>query len=459
MTVYRLLRSCAFATGALAAPCALLVACAAAQTESGRLTIQTIEPEQQHVGAEHRCPPITLSAEQIQALAREDVAVEQIVDRLIADQNIAIDSEHQARQASAQPVSFRLGPNTFSLRRNFFYSQNAPSAATEAVVNLSIQWPCLEPLPQGFNFANDKDASMRAISITARYLDPERITVPAAMQRTLLPLDPESPAQRANPLENLAMRLQGDAVHDGLVPYYADLDAVERYLRNRHPGNARVHSRENTVQLSKDWCIWRGPGGDPLSVIKCDNRELPDGLVIEGPVVEDDPAVQRRAACDHQFALPTLGIVVEMSYARAFCRTGAGLNSASKRSFAQPVLEQKRWRVSGLNNKDVEILSFYAENGNRELYWNYLAQKPGNDGYGLLALGVVRNDNVPGQVADAYAQSAALATRPGGTSKVASEGFGASSDHSRREGFPLESVSASTIPAETPPVGRHASPD
>ncbi len=176
----------------------------------------------------------------------------------------------------------------------------------------------MEPLPQGFNFANDKDASKRAISITARYLHPERITVPAAMQRTLLPLDPESPAQRASPLENLAMRLQGDAVHDGLVPYYADLDAVERYLRNRHPGNARAHSRENTVQLSKDWYIRRGPGGDPLSVIKCDNRELPDGLVIEGPVVEDDPAVQRRAACDHQFALPTLGIVVEMSYARAF---------------------------------------------------------------------------------------------------------------------------------------------
>lgn len=73
--------------------------------------------------------------------------------------------------------------------------------------------------------------------------------------------------------------------------------------------------------------------------------------------------------------------------------------------------------MSRLNNKDVEILSFYAENGNRELYWNYLAQKPGNDGYGLLALGVVRNDNVPGQVANYYAQSAAQATRPGMTER------------------------------------------
>jgi hypothetical protein len=61
--------------------------------------------------------------------------------------------------------------------------------------------------------------------------------------------------------------------------------------------------------------------------------------------------------------------------------------------------------MSGLNGQDIEILRQYAQQGNRELYWNYLAQKPGNDGYGLLALGVVRNDNVPGQVANSYAQS------------------------------------------------------
>ncbi len=63
--------------------------------------------------------------------------------------------------------------------------------------------------------------------------------------------------------------------------------------------------------------------------------------------------------------------------------------------------------MSGLNRKDIEILRYYADAGNRELYWNYLAQKEGADGYGLLALGVVRNDNLPGQVANAYAQSQA----------------------------------------------------
>lgn len=61
--------------------------------------------------------------------------------------------------------------------------------------------------------------------------------------------------------------------------------------------------------------------------------------------------------------------------------------------------------MSGLTRKDLNILKHYAYKAeNRELYWNYLAQLPGNDGYGLLALGVVRNDNMPGAVANAYAQ-------------------------------------------------------
>ncbi|MDQ8048831.1 hypothetical protein [Luteibacter sp.] len=58
-----------------------------------------------------------------------------------------------------------------------------------------------------------------------------------------------------------------------------------------------------------------------------------------------------------------------------------------------------------LDSSDLEILRSYAEQGNRELYWNYLAQLPGNDGYGQLALGVVRNDNMPGATANAYAQA------------------------------------------------------
>jgi hypothetical protein len=64
--------------------------------------------------------------------------------------------------------------------------------------------------------------------------------------------------------------------------------------------------------------------------------------------------------------------------------------------------------MAGLTHQDMQVLAHYAKEGNRELYWNYLAQTPGNDGYGLLALGVVRNDNMPGKVANQYAQHQAI---------------------------------------------------
>lgn len=63
--------------------------------------------------------------------------------------------------------------------------------------------------------------------------------------------------------------------------------------------------------------------------------------------------------------------------------------------------------MTGLDQNDMRILEFYAREKNRELYFNYLAQKEGNDGYGLLALGVVRNDNAPGSTANAFAQNQA----------------------------------------------------
>lgn len=61
--------------------------------------------------------------------------------------------------------------------------------------------------------------------------------------------------------------------------------------------------------------------------------------------------------------------------------------------------------MTGLNQQDMDILRHYAEKGCRELYWNYLAQHQGSDGYGLLALGVVRNDSMPGAVANNFAQN------------------------------------------------------
>ncbi len=60
--------------------------------------------------------------------------------------------------------------------------------------------------------------------------------------------------------------------------------------------------------------------------------------------------------------------------------------------------------MGGLTQENLRILASYAKARNRELYWNYLSQLPDADGYGTLALGVVRNDSLPGRVANSYAQ-------------------------------------------------------
>lgn len=56
----------------------------------------------------------------------------------------------------------------------------------------------------------------------------------------------------------------------------------------------------------------------------------------------------------------------------------------------------------GKVERDMEILRFYAGQGNREAYWNYLAAN--GDPYARLALGVVRNDTISGVIANGYAQ-------------------------------------------------------
>ncbi|WP_181108839.1 Smlt3024 family type IV secretion system effector [Xanthomonas arboricola] len=71
--------------------------------------------------------------------------------------------------------------------------------------------------------------------------------------------------------------------------------------------------------------------------------------------------------------------------------------------------------MSGMTEDDLRILSNYADRGNRELYWNYLSQLDGADGYGTLALGVVRNDSLPGQVANSYAQDYARSQHDNGS--------------------------------------------
>ena len=92
-----------------------------------------IEPDQQHVPLRYRCPAISISPARAPALVSQDAAVERAVDRLIADQDLSIDPEHQARQDSVQPLPFMLGPNTFALHRKFFYFRRPPAFSSGTV--------------------------------------------------------------------------------------------------------------------------------------------------------------------------------------------------------------------------------------------------------------------------------------------------------------------------------------
>ena len=56
--------------------------------------------------------------------------------------------------------------------------------------------------------------------------------------------------------------------------------------------------------------------------------------------------------------------------------------------------------MNGLTEKDLQILEHYAAEGNRVLYFNYLAALEGADKYPAMALGVVNNDSLAGQIAN-----------------------------------------------------------
>lgn len=285
--------------------------------EAEEIGTQSIEPEQSHVPVEYRCPAVEISEARSTDLASGDARYERVVERMISDGELAVDPEHRRRQGMEGPVPFALGPHRFALDRKFFYFQNAPAAVpTDQSVTLSLQWPCFEPLPVRVDFADHPDTSVRAVSINVEYVAPERVSIESVMRRQVEPLDPADPGQRAHPLMNLDLRIGGDEVHGGLKPFYADVDAFERHLGGRVSNERR--RRELALGSSVDWFVRVNDKGAPRTFIACGNRALPDGLIVSGNVVTDDPAIPRRQSCDHALSLPELDIIVRMSYMRAF---------------------------------------------------------------------------------------------------------------------------------------------
>ncbi|QDH71364.1 hypothetical protein FKV23_15650 [Lysobacter alkalisoli] len=294
---------------------AMLAACAsphsAAQDEAAATVI---EPRQDHAPAEFRCPPVTIPAERMKEIEAERAFYERMVDSMIEDGDLPVEPGYKWEGHSDRPIEFLLGPHRFWMPHNIM--QSRPGSRPLDDVRISFQWPCMEPLPPGVDYADHPEHFLRSISPVIAYRDPERFSLRDRMQSFVEPIDPDNPKHRSDPMENLDLRIQGEPVY-GLESFYADLEKVEAFLTETY---SERPSRENLIRNSKEWYLRMGDTGYPMTVLKCDSREEPDGLLIDGNQVVNDPANRRRAMCDHFFAIPEWNLHTRITYPRVFMR-------------------------------------------------------------------------------------------------------------------------------------------
>jgi hypothetical protein len=219
-------------------------------------------------------------------------------------------------QDSNNPERLReveLGSHRFCLPARLFNGSYMPRGnGTE--VGFVLDWPSLEPLPEGFDMYKNTNRFLAALRIRMSY--PDRLSdeqIRVFPRGWIEPFDPSNPVQRANPAENLDLRIKGDLVY-GLTPYYTDFDALQRYYIKRYGPDTRAAEPESL--MNHDWFVDMGAGGIPRTVLKCSPQGVPDGVRMEGDRMIDLPDGFWRATCDHQFSMPEYKVVVELLYQR-----------------------------------------------------------------------------------------------------------------------------------------------
>lgn len=204
------------------------------------------------------------------------------------------------------PVEARLGPNRYRIPANYFYTQMGPDFQDN--FSLVVLWPDLQPLPPGVDFADARDTSIRAINISPYYID--RVPIGTLLEKGIRPRNKND---KDDPLDNLHLRVRGEPLY-GLTPYYADHAKVEAYfLRNGYPTD-----REHLHRWMKDWYLARDANGGLSAVIKCDTRELPDGVLVQEGRAFEDPNARGNTSCTHEFILAEQNVSVSVTYMRAF---------------------------------------------------------------------------------------------------------------------------------------------
>jgi hypothetical protein len=232
---------------------------------------------------------------------------------LVATSIGATDASAPTPNANPSPnaslIGATIGGHRFAFPKNLYYQQSGPDP--DGGVMLGVQWPALEPLPQGVDYHADTVDFISHISITIAA--PDRLS--DADYRTLLrryiePLNPHDEKARANPSQNLDLRIKGEPTF-GLTPYLADSDKVKRYYEDLYGPGTPAGKPEH----SDEWFIRMGANGVPTTVITCSSRFIADGASIQDGRIVDGKG-GRRSTCNHSFLIPELRLVVDLSYLR-----------------------------------------------------------------------------------------------------------------------------------------------
>ena len=206
-----------------------------------------------------------------------------------------------------------LGKRRFCLPNRLFNGAYMPWG-NGADLGFVLDWPSLTPLPFRFDMYKDNNRFLAALRIRMTY--PSRLTdeqIRTFPRSWIEPFDPTNPEQRANPAENLDLRIKGDPVH-GLVPYYTDFKALKRYYQKLYGPDTRAGEPQSS--MNNDWFIDMGDDGIPRTVLKCSPSVIPDGVRMEGGRMFELRDVFRRATCDHHFAIPEYQVMVHLHYQR-----------------------------------------------------------------------------------------------------------------------------------------------
>ncbi|MGF6710044.1 hypothetical protein QFZ41_001008 [Luteibacter sp. W1I16] len=206
-----------------------------------------------------------------------------------------------------------LGPYRFRLLSKLFNGHHQPSAS-RTELGFVLDWPTLEPLPYGFDMYKDNNRFLASLRINVSYLDrlsDEQYRV--LPRRSIEPFNPSDPAQRADPADNLDLRIKGAPVH-GLTPYYTDFDKLRRYYIEVYGPATRAAEPESS--MNDDWYLDLGEDGLPRTVLKCSPQVIPDGVRLQNGRLVKIPGVFRRAGCSHEFFIPEYKAMVNLHYQR-----------------------------------------------------------------------------------------------------------------------------------------------